>query len=162
MKMTQRSKILLFLGLTAFPGKQLFAQRKSDTFSLAAFKGDTAGYIEANFINRKEKYVNQPLRVLLNELGIPIKSYVYDISPLTSKTPGILLYFTDAAAYHMSRYPKKTGSMSLYITFLTEVAKDDVRKFYKQSDGAWLPGEEKFYGDQQIKDFQFIKASPVK
>lgn len=139
MKMTQRSKILLFLGLVAFPGKQLFAQRKSDTFSLAAFKGDTAKYIEANFISRKEKYVNQPLRVLLNELGIPIKSYVYDISPRTSKTPGIMLYFTDAGAYHMSRYPKKTGAMSLYITFLTEVAKDDVRKFYKQSDGACRP-----------------------
>jgi hypothetical protein len=57
----------------------------SDALSLAASKGDTAGYIEANFISRKGKYVNQPLRVLLNELGIPIKSYMYNISFFTDQ-----------------------------------------------------------------------------
>ena len=163
MNMIQRSKVLLFLGLATFSGKQLAAQGTSDTLSLAAFKGDTVSYIEANVISKKEKYVNQPLKILLNDLGIPIQSYAYYISPLSKSTiPGMYLYFTDAGAYHLSRYPKKTGAMSLYITFLTVVAMDDVKKLYKQSDGAWLPPEEKFYGDHPIKDVQLIKASPIK
>ena len=53
---------------------------QSDTLiPLSKYKGDTADYIRHNFIENKQKYVGKELNTLLKDLGIPIKSYMFEV-----------------------------------------------------------------------------------
>jgi hypothetical protein len=51
---------------------------KAQYISLAKTGNDTTLYVQHNFINGKSKYIGKPLRVLLEDLEIPIVSYILD------------------------------------------------------------------------------------
>lgn len=145
--------------MLSFTSTALMAQQIDP---LSAYNGDTSKYVAANFIAGKNKYINQPLALLLKELGIPVKSYAKGLNERNiNVVPGLSLYFSDAAAWHMSRFPK-SGELCVYISFVTPVASDAAGALYKQSDGAWLPAEEKYYGEQLVKDIQLIKPMASK
>lgn len=44
---------------------------------LHQFKGDTLKYLQSNFLENKNYYLNKPLNALMDDLEIDIKTYVF-------------------------------------------------------------------------------------
>ena len=76
---------------------------------LNTFKGttnDTLAYMRTSIIDRKSKYIGKELKVLLNDLELPINYYLIGSSNLKGISPSLTLYFYPKNVVNIKRHNK--------------------------------------------------------
>lgn len=125
----------------------------SDTMKQNKSVADTAGLVK-NIIANKEKYINKELGILLNDLSIPVKSYMV-INTRIDRLDGIILYFDNytTTIWKQNQDNSKRPS-SLNIIWETPVSAVTYNALRQKStsNGNWGSVEQEFYSKQIIKD----------
>jgi len=126
------------------------ANQNNNYVALKMFKGDTLGYVQHNFIDNKEKYIGKDLNTLLNDLEIPVKSFMPHITPLNNESiPSIYLQFqsfNDARIRNDSR----NKAVNIIIEWFHPVPLDSVLRLSFINKKAWTVEERNFFGRKII------------
>ena len=127
------------------------AKQSSDAMPLKDFKGDTASYIRANFKDNKQKYVDKELGLLLKDLQMPVKSFLF--SPVFGKDSVASVHlsvYSLQEAYRRSEVPEE----EVYIipAFRTMLPLKEVGSLVKKNKGAWTKDEQRYFEHVIIKD----------
>ncbi len=121
---------------------------------LNTFKGttnDTLAYMRTSIIDRKSKYIGKELNILLNDLELPIHSYLIGLSNLRGISPGISLKFYPKNVVELKRQAR-IDPVILNIVWETPLPLDIVNPMLIKSKGVWTNEEQEYYGKQIIKD----------
>ncbi|GEM_PF-4962245 len=131
---------------------------KNEYMPLSQFKGDTIAYIKKNFIENKDKYLGEKMKVLLNELELPILKYNVGITENLKEVYCISFIFSTD-----SEIDKKINSgtipsiINVFIDQPVEISKP--LSLLKESKQQWKEKEILFWGSQKIKDIGIIDNS---
>jgi hypothetical protein len=118
--------------------------------TLYNFKNDTLQYLKFNLIERKNTYVGEELDVLLNDLEVPVKSYMY--SPGSDlKVHSIVLMLDDYNTSLKKKYDNKKPIV-LIVSFDTPVDIDEMNAMKSNNSFDWTSKQEGFYGKMIVKD----------
>ena len=121
---------------------------------LNTFKGttnDTLAYMRTSIIDRKSKYIGKELNILLNDLELPIHSYLIGLSNLRGISPGISLKFYPKNVVELKRQAR-IDPVILNIVWETPLPLDIVNPMLIKSKGVWTNEEQEYYGKQIVKD----------
>jgi len=131
----------------------LFSNIQSNKYiPLLRYKGDTLGYVEHNFINNKQKYVGKNLNTLLNDLEIPIKSFIPNISYLTNDdVPSVYLQFFPLKEASRRKHTVKRP-VDIIIKWANTLPMDTVFLLGRKNNYSWTDEERKYFGKQIIGD----------
>ena len=152
--------IVSTVGVFGQSESKLSGNQDNKFMPLIEFKGDTLGYVQHNFIdNNKQKYIGKELNALLNDVEIPIKSYLPCYSePDPSIVLGLFLQFhTLKQADHMANSNSTTKPVNIIIICSPPFKRDSVAALWTKSNGEWLDAERKYYGKQIIGDVMTTK-----
>lgn len=123
---------------------------------------DTAAYIQSEFVNKKEKYLNKALSVLLYDLKLPVRSYTSSIAHNNRYiAPGTSLSFLDDNETSYRTVVSQNKPAILWIKWATPLPKDSVSAILQKSKkpGEWGEMEKQYYGKQIVKDFGLVNWS---
>jgi hypothetical protein len=125
---------------------------------LNTFKGttnDTLAYVRTSIINRKSKYIGKELKVLLNDLELPINNYTIGGSNLRGISPSLSLEFYPNNVLELKRQAR-IDPVILVIIWETPLSKDDILPILLKSKGVWTNDEQEYYGKQKVKDIGLV------
>ena len=116
---------------------------------------DTLQYIQC-VRESKEKYLNKPLRNLLNDLKFPAKSYTFGISNSRVTVPGIFLSFNDnkTTIDKMEQAKGQKNPLQFYITFNPPIEGADVLSNVDIKDRNWGKAQKDYFGKLIIRNLQ--------
>jgi hypothetical protein len=119
---------------------------------------DTFKYIQDSFVSRKDMYLHKNLNNLLNDIKIPIKSYIYGAIPDDIiHIQAILLSFYNSTEDQNKTFNHKE-LVKIYIVFEVPVLQDSAVAILRTPDGReWSSQVKAFYGGMKIKDFDVYK-----
>ncbi len=87
-----KKRLILFLIILSAISA-INAQRTLPYKSISAFNNDTTAFLRYNFDDRKECYVGKTMSDLINDLGLPLKSFLSLCSSrYVNKYSGVCLY----------------------------------------------------------------------
>ena len=117
---------------------------------LQNFKSDTLGYVQHNFIDNKQKYIGKVLNTLLNDVEIPIKSFIPGDSEINNRIiPLIYLqFYTFNQASQRKDTPKKP--VNIIIEWSHPLPFDSVFGLVRRNKFSWTEEERKYFGKQII------------
>ena len=121
---------------------------------LNTFKGttnDTLAYVRTSIINRKSKYIGKELKVLLNDLELPINNYTTAGSNLRGISPRLSLKFYPKNVEELKRQAR-IDPVILVIVWETPLPLDIIDPMMFKSQGKWTNEEQEYYGKQKVKD----------
>ena len=121
---------------------------------LSTFKGttnDTLAYMRTSIIDRKSKYIGKELKVLLNDLELPINYYLIGSSNLKGISPSLTLYFYPKNVVNIKRH-NKIDPVIFTIVWETPLPKDVVLPMKIKNQNIWTTEEQEYYGKQKVKD----------
>jgi hypothetical protein len=126
------------------------------------FQGDTLQYVKKCILEKQSQYIGKPLNVLLNDLELPVRSFLnggisaqeksgefttiafYDIQATTS-------LLADVRGNRMRREDAKK-LVFLTIRWKEALPQDIVENLQKNNSGNWTPVVQEYFGKQVIKD----------
>lgn len=121
-----------------------------------AFTGDTLSYVQTSIIDKKDVFIGRQLKVLLDSLEIPVKSYLISITHKKIISPGLTLSFYNKSE-SSQKHHKGEKFVKIHIDWMNPVPKDSVNVLFDKSKGEWLEAERNYYGRQRIRDVQLFK-----
>lgn len=120
------------------------------------FNGDTLRYLETNFLNRKEYYINKNLGILLNDLEMPVKlHYYWDNFNNESISTGISLVFMNKEQFYQNRRDPESRKI-LNIKWAKPISTDTSLELIRENKGLWTKKEISYYKNQTIGDISMI------
>ena len=116
---------------------------------------DTLSYVK-NLINNKV-YAGKELSVFLNDLKIPVVSYLYYI-PHNNRfiSTGLSISLSGDVDETYKRSFEENKPTVIIVHWQTPVPVDSVYALIKMSNGQWLNAERQYYQKQIIKDIAVI------
>ena len=116
---------------------------------------DTLQYIQC-VRESKEKYLNKPLRNLLNDLKFPVKSYTLGVSSIKVIVPAIFLSFDDAETTidKLERAKGQKNPLMFYVTFNPPIDAADILSKLDTRNRKWGKAPEDYFKKLIIKDLQ--------
>ena len=117
---------------------------------------DTLSYIRESIIAQKSKYTNKVLSVLLNDLKIPVASYVFGVGNSIYSVDYITLSFENMDA-HIQRVIANSIPPLVIVKFSKPLPMDSVLKISGLSHGQWLSREKEYYGNKIVGDLDYVK-----
>jgi len=134
------------------------AESQSNSYvPLQNFKGDTLGYVQQNFIDKKQKYIGKDLNALLNDVEIPIKSFLYGDSEINNNiSPDVILQFYTSRQSSL-RLDRPDKPVNIIITWSSPLPIISAIDLWHQHSGAWTEAERLYFGKQIIGDIQTTK-----
>jgi hypothetical protein len=128
-----------------------------DTTKIDTPISDSLSYLK-EIVKNRQKYINQPLSVLLGDLKIQVKSYMSDISFTRDLGTGMTISF-DGTGITSN---KETGVVGygepaeLYIKWQKPISKTEARRHLNgTASGVWTAAEQEYYGKQIVDDVAF-------
>lgn len=127
------------------------AQRMIFATPVLHYIGDTLAYLRLNFVNEQDRYFGEPLKVLLKDLVIPVRSYLMEPSFRDRfHLAGVGIAFIpknelDAAI------TKREPPLMIHIQFANKVSADSAVVLLRRDHIQWLAAEERFYGEGIIQ-----------
>ncbi len=121
---------------------------------LNTFKGttnDTLAYMRTSIIDRKSEYIGKELKVLLNDLELPINNYTIGSSNLRGISPSLSLKFYPKNVLELKRQAK-IDPVILVIVWEIPLPKDVVLPMALKSKWVWTNEAQEYYGKQIVKD----------
>lgn len=115
-------------------------------------KSDTIKYLHENIVGHKEKFQHKELSVLLKELHLEVKSYIFIHGPKPGGPPKCITLFFDDKNNTSSKLRKRINIPFLNIYFENEISRDKLSELQRISHGAWLAGENDYFGNMVVKD----------
>jgi hypothetical protein len=118
---------------------------------------DTLHYVQAEFIDKKQKYINKPLDSILNDLKLDIKSYVSSSAHNNRYiVPAISLSFClkNETSYRTAA-PGAIRPITIWVAWQNPLPKDSVHNLLVKNiiPGDWGLAERAYFGKQIVKDF---------
>ena len=121
---------------------------------LKTFKGttnDTLAYMRTSIIDRKSEYIGKELKVLLNDLELPINNYTTAGSNLRGISPRLSLKFYPKNVEELKRQAR-IDPVILNIVWETPLPLDITDPMMFKNQGIWTNEEQEYYGKQIVKD----------
>lgn len=118
---------------------------------LMTLNQDTAKYLQENILAHKERFQNRSLNNILNELKLPVKSYIVSFGRKVGTIKGVSLIFENFHNASEKLHQHKSVH-SLFVEFETPVSSAAAARLLKVSNGNWLTGESELYGPLIIKN----------
>ncbi|MDQ6904291.1 MAG: hypothetical protein M3139_14935 [Bacteroidota bacterium] len=117
--------------------------------------GDTLQYIQC-LLKSKEKYLNEPLNILLNDLKFPVKSYTLGISNSKVTVPGIFLSFDDGETTidKLERARGQKNPLMFYVTFNPPIDAAEILSKLDTRNSKWGKTQEDYFEKLIVKDLQ--------
>ena len=121
---------------------------------------DTLVYFRQDFMNKKEKYLNQPLDSMLNNLKIQVKSYKTS-SAANNRfiSPGMYLSFFPSVESDYREAIYSIKPVIVWIKWETPLLKDSIHALLIKKETNrrdWGNDERAYFGKQIVKDFGFV------
>jgi hypothetical protein len=155
---------IFFITLTIFavPGNDKIGKKNAVKYALniSDTSMDTLSYLKT-FIDNKQNYINKELSVLLNDLNMPVLSYITSGSDIDRTiSPSITISFLSRKESSIRRFRKPHSAEKLFflvIDWKTPLKIDDINSLMLLSKGEWLNGEKEFFGKQIVGDIRMIR-----
>jgi hypothetical protein len=112
-------------------------------------------YIQTNFLNRQEAYINKPFKVFLSDLGIPVKTFVAGTSgKRMTLSPHVRL---ELFTYQQmkSKIQHHINPIQLLVIWVTPL--EDTYAVQFKSQGIWTTDVEQYFADKTIAGIDIIK-----
>ena len=125
---------------------------------LNTFKGttnDTLAYVRTSIIDRKSEYIGKDLKVLLNDLELPINNYTTAGSNLRGISPRLSLKFYPKNVEELKRQAK-IDPVILVIVWETPLPLDIIDPMMIKNKAIWTNEEQEYYGKQKVKDIVLV------
>ena len=125
---------------------------------LNTFKGttnDTLAYVRTSIIDRKSEYIGKELKVLLNDLELPINNYLIGLSNLRGISTDIRFKFYPKNVVELKKQAK-IDPVILVIIWETPLPLDIVDPMVLKSKGVWTNEEQEYYSKQKVKDIGLV------
>lgn len=123
---------------------------------LKSFDNDTVQYLNENFKKQKQFFVHKELTVLVDSLGIPIKSYLIgEKFNQPDSVSEITLVFTDMSRLILDRQHEKYKLMK--IIWQRSISLDSTLKVLNRTKGIWDKEAYEFYKNCIIKDIIMVE-----
>lgn len=116
---------------------------------------DSVVYIDSIMNNNKSKYINKPLKVLLDDLLINVKSY--SSAPINKvESRGIMISFDDwnTTFKKVERTHGLNNPIRLFIQWQKPISRATVEQQLKRAAGEWGQAEEAFYSELIVGDIR--------
>ena len=140
--------------------KQDFIINSNNEFGKDSLIIDTLAYIKSAFIEKKEKYINKQLSVLLNDLKIQVKSYKTGIAANNRNiVPNISLSFYSSGESSYREAVSTVKPNIIWVTWKKPLPADSVSAILINKNinkREWGEPEKNYYGKQIVKDFGII------
>lgn len=126
------------------------------------FQGDTVKYVLKCIWEKEYNYIGKPFNVLLNDLELPVKSFLNGgISDHEKSGEFTTIAFYDIQTTNTlladlrEHRLKSAGAKKLVfvtIKWKTALPPDIVENLQKSNSGNWTPAVQEYFGNQVIKD----------
>jgi hypothetical protein len=131
----------------------LFSQSdftKTDTVKQHFILADSLAYMK-EIVANKQKYINQPLSVLLNDFKIPVKSFSIDHDKLRSL--GIWIYFDNSYNIKEGKWNNwDEDPVSIIVEWTKPILRSDMEAYLHKGAGEWTAAEQKYFMNEIISD----------
>jgi hypothetical protein len=121
---------------------------------------DTLHYVQAEFIDKKQKYINKPLDSILNDLKIDIISFKWGSAANNRYiVPSISLSFCSKnETVYRSLVSSAIKPVIVWVAWQNPLSADSVHQLLVKSanPGDWGIAERKYFGKQIVKDFGVV------
>lgn len=152
----KQAAILLFIGLLCFCNLKAHAQTsitKRNTLKHQNIITDSLGYM-TEIVAHKEKYINQPLSVLLNDLKIPVKSY--SLTTSSNKRDNVWkmdLSFNDSYVTSLKEMQGYKYPVGIHIEWNPSFSLQDAASHLSgRIRGEWTGAEQNYFGKEIVSD----------
>lgn len=119
---------------------------------LASFNKDTAAYLAYNFVQHKEKYVNKPFSVLMNDLEFPIMTFMAGDFSINKFVYVDLSIFSYDHNKTFIRRQLDLKPFDLIIMWATPIKKDTARAIIVKGGGHWSQESSDYFGKLIVGD----------
>jgi hypothetical protein len=134
-----------WLGINAMSahGSQRRSIKVADTAIL-----DTMKYLQYTIMDHQEKYVHRELKTILEDLHLPVRSYLPDLTQ-AKIVPNIFIFFYPLDTVN-SRLDNKIKICCLTIEFQPAASLDSVFALLAKDHGNWSPAAERYFSQQIV------------
>jgi len=146
--------IILIYGCACNKRNNLEKIKLENKQTLKDFKGDTLSYVQTKILDRKEYYIGKKFEVLLSDLNIPIKNFMYHRNHNDIKK----ISYTDFEIYNgyetSNKLEKGEIPVNIIIAWQTPLVADELEKLIidRTKRGAWTPEKEAYFKNQIVGD----------
>ena len=153
--------ILLFVVTLNACGSQKkgFSQKKqiektTKNQSLNDMKGDTLLYVQTKILDRKEYYIGKKFEVLLNDLNIPIKDYMYSPNFNNIKKVSSTIFEIYDGFQTTHKLEKGEIPVNIIVTWQNPLDAYELDKLIidRTKRGQWTPEKEAYFKEQIVGD----------
>jgi hypothetical protein len=121
---------------------------------------DTMQCFQESIIAHKDIYLHKPLKYLLSDLVIPVKSYSTEVTVRPSDAiTSIDFYFIHWNEVMNNVFFSKRQYLDMNILFEEPIAKKKADSLWRDSKCEWLDAEKLFYNNKIIKDIRIYKRN---
>lgn len=132
--------------------------------TLNDFKGDTLAYFETKILNRKSHYIGKKFDILLNDLNIPIKHFLYsgDHNDITAVSGTIFLIYDGFQI--RNKLSKGEIPVNLVVQWTPSLKAEDLDKLnsVRGKRGEWNPRNEAYFRKQIVWNIGRTYYNPEK
>ena len=119
--------------------------------TLRKFNGDTAGYIRVNFKENKDRYIGKELGILLKDLQVPVKSYLFAPVPHKDSVHSISLsFYSRNESERRSDGPEEV--VNVIPIFQTMLPLKEMLTLARKNKTEWTKEEQRYFEHVIIKD----------
>ncbi|MDB5086836.1 MAG: hypothetical protein JWR09_830 [Mucilaginibacter sp.] len=119
---------------------------------ISVIKQDTIKYLQDKIIIHKEKFQHKELNILLKEMNLTVKSYIFIHGSKPGGPPKCITLFFDDPNNTSKKLRNRIDVPFLNIYFEDEISRDKLSELLSKSHGSWLEGENNFFGKMLVKD----------
>ncbi|MET0944350.1 MAG: hypothetical protein ABWY22_02975 [Flavobacterium sp.] len=135
--------------------KEIKIDKNISKLTLNDFNGDTLAYIQTKIIDRKEYYIGKKFDVVMNDLNIPIKSFLYSGDPkniTTASSSAFLIY--DSFLQVKNKLSKREIPVILVVRWNPPLQEKDLEKLNSENGGRgkWTSKSEAYFKEQIVGD----------
>ncbi len=126
-----------------------------DTLNPEKMRNDTIRYLQTEVVNKKQKYIGQPVELLLKDLKYEVKYYIVsttmNVDPKKEIVRGLTVIFHSQKEYYQleDRYD---DARVLTISLKTTITYDEVMPLLNKYNGNWSQEIREYYGKQIVSD----------
>ncbi|MBD0726728.1 hypothetical protein B6A10_16290 [Flavobacterium sp. L1I52] len=146
--------IILIYGCACNKRDNLEKIKLENKQTLKDFKRDTLLYVQTKILDRKEHYIGKKFEVLLSDLNIPIKHFLYSPDFNNIKRVSSTIFEIYNGYETSNKLEKGEIPVNIIIAWQTPLVADELEKLIidRTKRGAWTPEKEAYFKNQIVGD----------
>jgi hypothetical protein len=131
------------IGILTCRANSAISKNYINSLNIYTSQQDTIKFLQDNIISHKEKFQHKELNIMLKELHLDVKSYLYRISKPGGPIKYITLFFEEAKLKSRKLHQRVTTPF-LVIYFENEIPRNKTSELWDKSRGEWLEAKKIF------------------